>query len=86
MNMLGLLVVKVVVMSVCMLMRAWSKLYRVWHDQIAGWGSAGLLAIHHRAGMVPLMLLLLVLCVVELELSKSMEMTFHYWHGVHHVC
>lgn len=83
--MLGLLVVKVVVVSVSMLVRTRSKLYRVWHDQIAGWGGAVLLlAIHHRARMVPLMLLLLVLCVVVFELSKIMEMTFHYWHGVHH--
>lgn len=81
MNMLGLLMVKVVVMSVSMLVRTRSKLYRVWHDQIARWGSA---AIHHRARMIPLVLLLLVLCVVVFELSKIMEMTFHYWHGVHH--
>lgn len=73
-------------MSVSMLMRAGSKLYRVWHDQISRRGSAGLLAIHHRARMIPLMLLLLVLCVVVFELSKIMEMTIHYWHGVHHNC
>lgn len=75
-------------MSVRMLMRAWSKLYRVWHNQVPRWGSAGLLAIHHRARVISmvllLLLLLLVLCMVIVELSKIMEMTFHYWHGVHH--